>query len=39
MMARKQAGFIAVLFLAFLSTMLYLTNKRLWSGIKGKKLH
>ena len=31
MMARKQAGFIAVLFLAFLSTMLYLTNKRLWS--------
>ncbi len=39
MMARKQAGFIAVLFLAFLSTLLYLTNKRLWSGIKGKKLH
>ena len=39
MMARKQAGFTAVIFLIFLSTLLYLTNKRLWSGIKGKKQH
>jgi ubiquinol-cytochrome c reductase cytochrome c1 subunit len=39
MMARKQAGFTAVLFLVFLGSLLYLTNKRLWSGIKGKKLH
>lgn len=37
MMARKEAGFIAVLFLVVLSTLLYLTNKKLWSGIKGKK--
>jgi ubiquinol-cytochrome c reductase cytochrome c1 subunit len=37
MMARKQAGFISVIFLALLSTLLYLTNKRLWAGIKGKK--
>ena len=37
MMARKQAGFISVIFLALLSTLLYLTNKRLWAGIKGNK--
>ena len=37
MMDRKQAGFLAVIFLAVLSTLLYLTNKKLWSGIKGKK--
>ena len=37
MMARKQAGFISVIFLALLSTLLYLSNKRLWAGIKGKK--
>lgn len=37
MMARKNAGFVAVIFLALLSTLLYLTNKRLWAGIKGKK--
>ena len=37
MMARKHAGFVAVIFLALLSTLLYLTNKRLWAGIKGKK--
>lgn len=39
MMARKQAGFTAVIFLIVLSTLLYLTNKKLWAGIKGKKLH
>jgi ubiquinol-cytochrome c reductase cytochrome c1 subunit len=37
LMARKQAGFISVIFLIILSTLLYLTNKRLWVGIKGKK--
>jgi len=37
LMARKEAGFKAVIFLIVLSTLLYLTNKRLWAGIKGKK--
>jgi ubiquinol-cytochrome c reductase cytochrome c1 subunit len=37
LMARKQAGFISVIFLIILSTLLYLTNKRIWAGIKGKK--
>lgn len=37
MMDRKQAGFVAVIFLALLSSLLYLTNKKLWAGIKGKK--
>ena len=37
LMARKEAGFKAVVFLIILASLLYLTNKRLWSGIKGKK--
>lgn len=37
MMARKHAGFMGVFFLGVLSVLLYLTNKRLWAGIKGKK--
>lgn len=37
MMARKQTGFIAVIFLILLSSLLYLTNKRLWAGVKGKE--
>ena len=37
MMARKEAGFIAVIFLVILSVLLYLTNKKLWAGVKGKK--
>ncbi|GAB5439299.1 cytochrome c1 [Falsiruegeria mediterranea] len=37
MMARKQAGFVGVLFLTLLSVLLYLTNKRLWAPVKGKK--
>ena len=37
MMARKQAGFAGVLFLTILSVLLYLTNKRLWAPVKGKK--
>ena len=39
LMARKETGFVAVVFLGLLSVLLYLTNKRLWSGIKGKKKH
>lgn len=39
MMARKQAGFIGVLMLTILSVLLYLTNKKLWAPIKGKKLN
>jgi ubiquinol-cytochrome c reductase cytochrome c1 subunit len=35
--ARKEAGFKAVLFLIVLGSLLYLTNKRIWSGVKGKK--
>lgn len=37
LMDRKSAGFISVIFLALLATLLYLTNKRIWAGIKGKK--
>ena len=38
LMARKQAGFVAVIFLIGLSALLYLTNKKIWAGVKGKKL-
>lgn len=38
LMARKEAGFKAVVFLIILSTLLYLTNKKIWAGVKGKKL-
>ena len=38
LMVRKETGFKAVLLLGMLSVLLYLTNKRLWAGIKGKKL-
>lgn len=38
MMARKEAGFKGVLILGVLASLLYLTNKRLWAGIKGKKV-
>ena len=37
MMARKQAGFVGVVFLTILSVLLYLTNKRIWAPVKGKK--
>lgn len=37
MMARKQAGFVAVTFLFLLTVLLYLTNKKLWAPHKGKK--
>ncbi len=36
MMARKQAGFLGVLFLGLLTVLLYLSNKRLWAPHKGK---
>ena len=36
MMARKQAGFVGVVFLTILSVLLYMVNKRLWAPIKGK---
>lgn len=32
---RKQAGFVAVFFLAVLAILLYLTNRRLWAPVKG----
>ncbi|KMW60425.1 ubiquinol cytochrome C oxidoreductase, cytochrome C1 subunit [Candidatus Rhodobacter oscarellae] len=34
MMARQQAGFVAVLFLALLTVLLYLTNKKIWAPVK-----
>ncbi|MEM8956198.1 MAG: cytochrome c1 [Pseudomonadota bacterium] len=34
MMARKQAGLTAVIFLTVLSVLLYLTNKRIWAPVK-----
>ena len=39
LMARKDTGFKAVLFLILLSSLLYLTNKRLWSAVKDPKKH
>ena len=38
LMDRKNAGFVSVIFLLVLSTLLYLTNKRIWAGVKGKKV-
>ncbi len=37
LMDRRNAGFVSVIFLAFLATLLFLTNKRIWAGIKGTK--
>lgn len=37
MMARKQAGLTAVLFLVVLTVLLYFTNKKIWSVQKGAK--
>ncbi len=36
MMARKQAGFVGVIFLTVLSVLLYLTNKRIWAPVKAR---
>ncbi|MCK8463422.1 cytochrome c1 [Aliiroseovarius sp. S1339] len=38
MMARKQAGFVSVLLLVLLTSLLYLTNKKIWAPHKGKHL-
>jgi len=37
MMARQSVGFVGVLILTILSVLLYLTNKRIWAPIKGRK--
>jgi ubiquinol-cytochrome c reductase cytochrome c1 subunit len=37
MMARQHAGMVGVIFLSLLSVLLYLTNKRIWKPIKGRK--
>ncbi len=34
--ARKEAGFVAVLFLAIFAVLLYFTNKRIWEPIKRR---
>lgn len=36
LMARKKTGFLAVSFLILLTSLLYLTNKKLWAGPKRK---
>jgi len=36
MMARKETGFLAFVFMVFLASLLYLTNKRLWAPHKYK---
>ncbi len=35
--ARKQMGLVAIIMLTVLSVLLYLTNKRIWSPVKGKR--
>lgn len=37
MMDRKQAGLTGVILLTVLAVLLYLTNKRIWAPIKGRK--
>lgn len=34
--ARKEAGFVSVIFLTILSVLLYLTNKKIWHGVKHR---
>ena len=36
--ARKRMGLTAVIFLAVLTALLYLTNKRIWAPVKGRKV-
>jgi ubiquinol-cytochrome c reductase cytochrome c1 subunit len=36
LVVRKRVGFTAVLFLSFLSVLMYYTNKRIWAPVKGK---
>ncbi len=35
--SRKQSGLLSVLFLGLLTVLLYLTNKKIWARVKGKK--
>lgn len=35
--ARKHAGFLGVVVLTILAALFYLTNKRIWAGVKGRK--
>jgi len=37
LMDRKQAGLTGFLFLSLLAVLLFFTNKRLWSAVKGRK--
>jgi len=37
LMARKHVGFMGVFFLGILAVLLYLTNKRIWAPVKGRK--
>lgn len=37
LMDRKESGFKAVFFLIILASLLYLTNKRIWAGVKNKQ--
>jgi ubiquinol-cytochrome c reductase cytochrome c1 subunit len=37
MNARKEAGFIGVFMLSIMAVLLYLTNKRIWANVKGRK--
>lgn len=37
LMARRDAGFVSVVFLAILATLLFLTNKRIWANVKTRK--
>ncbi|MEY4984553.1 MAG: hypothetical protein RIR62_2819 [Pseudomonadota bacterium] len=37
LVARKEAGFTAVIFLIALASLLYLTNKKIWADVKGRK--
>ena len=37
MNARKEAGFVSVLFLIIVSVLLYLTNKRIWAKVKHRR--
>jgi len=36
MMARKQFGFVSVVFFILFAALLFLTNKRIWAPVKGK---
>lgn len=36
MMERKRAGFVGVIFLSVLASLLYLTNKQLWAPVKRR---